>query len=147
MDNLASILGDEKHYSEVLNLQQQALQADLPVLGPDHPYTLYSEANVGNYLSHKGHYAGGAKLFRQAIQTATKTNQPTVLATLWYHFGATAAAAGRRDDAFTYLSHAVDAGFSQVLTMQNDDDLKAVRQDHRFAALLAKVRQNASKSH
>jgi eukaryotic-like serine/threonine-protein kinase len=145
MNNLANVLTDEKHWGEAEKLQRQTLDIQRRVLGAEHPYTLFSIANVGIDLSHEGRYSEGAKLFQQAIQIASKTNQPGVIDTLWYYFGTTAASSGHRDDAFQYLSNAIDHGFRDTVTMESDPELKDLRGDPRFQALLVRLRQPASK--
>jgi tetratricopeptide (TPR) repeat protein len=145
MNNLANVLTDEKHGADAEKLQRQTLDLERRVLAPEHPYTLFSLANVGIDLSHEGRYSEGAKLFEQAIQIASKTNQPGIIDTLWYYFGMTAASAGHRDDAFQYPSNAVDHGFRDATAMQSEPELKVIRSDPRFQALLARMDQSGSK--
>jgi eukaryotic-like serine/threonine-protein kinase len=141
MNNLATALTGENRWADAEKLQRRTWDIERRVLGPEHPYTLFSEANVGIDLSHQGRYSEGAKLFQEAIQTASKTNQAGVIDTLWYYFGCTAAAAGRRDEAFQYLGNAVDHGYRNAGAMESETDLKSLRGDPRFAALVARARQ------
>jgi len=146
MNNLANVLSAEGHWAEAEKLQRQTLDIDRHVFGPEHPYTLFGMANVAIDVSHRGRYAEAQTLYREAIQIASKANQPGVIDTLWYYFGSMAAAAGHRDDAFDYLTKAVDHGYKNAEAMQSDDDLKSLRGDPRFGALLVKIRQPEAKS-
>ena len=55
-----------------------------------------------------------------------------------------AAAAGRRDQAFDYLNQAVGNGYRFAGLMESESDLNPLRDDPRFAALLARARRKAT---
>jgi len=59
----------------------------------------------------------------------------------WYNLGCVAAAAKRPDEAFQYLHQAVVLGYSDPDHLQQDEDLKPIRSDPRFAALVGEARK------
>jgi hypothetical protein len=59
---------------------------------------------------------------------------------LWYDLADLAAQAGRRDEAFEYLGHAVEAGYANAQFMRTDEVLKPLRSDSRFDKLVARAR-------
>lgn len=60
----------------------------------------------------------------------------------WYNLGCSYALVGRRDEAFTALSKAVDLGYRDVLWLLEDADLDALRSDARFDALVRRARRS-----
>jgi non-specific serine/threonine protein kinase/serine/threonine-protein kinase len=67
-----------------------------------------------------------------------------VLSNAWYSFAAAAATAGHHDEAFEYLSHAIDDGYGAPDAIAADPDLKSLRGDPRFDALVAKARKTVN---
>lgn len=114
------------------------------MLGPENPGILYGLESEAIFVSLEGHYSRAEKLFREAIDIAGKTNEPSELAIAWYSFACGAALAGRHNEALEYLAHAVDDGFAASGWMDSDSELKSLHNDPRFDALAAKARQNAS---
>jgi eukaryotic-like serine/threonine-protein kinase len=144
--NLAVALSHEGHYAEAESLFRETLDVQQRVLGPEHPSTLESLESLAINLSHEGRRYGEAEqLFREAIERARKTNQQGVIALAWYNFACGAAIAGRHDEAIEYLSEAIDHGFEETAdAMVSDPDLKVLRGNVRFEALLAKLRQGTA---
>jgi eukaryotic-like serine/threonine-protein kinase len=146
MNNLASTFENEGRYADAEKLHRQTLDIQRRVLGPDHPNTLIGMENVAIDVSHEGRYAEASTLFHDAIQRASKSSQPGVLDNAWYYFGCMAASAGHRDEAFEYLSKAIDLGFRHPETITGESDLKTLHGDPRFEALVAKASQSAAQS-
>ena len=146
MSLLADTLMDEDQYAESENLNREVLEIRRRVLGPKNPNTLRSMNNLAVDLSHEKRYGEAENLFREAIQAADRANRTDVLDDLWYNFACGAAISGRRDEALEYLGHAIDLGFSNADTMAADNDLKSLRGDPRFDALVAKARLPAAAS-
>jgi hypothetical protein len=48
---------------------------------------------------------------------------------------------GERENAFKALHELVDAGFSDAHRLETDEELKSLRNDPRFAALLADLQK------
>ncbi len=141
--NLAVTLSHEGHYADAEKLFRETLEVQRRVLGPDHQSTLETLESLGISISHDGQrYTEAERLFREAIERATRTNQPRILALAWYNFACGAAVAGRHDEAIEYLKHAIDNGFEVTAeSIASDPDLTSLRGDVRFEALLAKMRR------
>jgi hypothetical protein len=144
MSSLAWTLERQGRLAEAENLQRSALNTERHVLGPESPGILFSLESEAIYVSLQGHYSSAEKLFREAIKIASKTNEPSELATAWYAFACGAAVTGRRNEALEYLADAVDHGFAASRWMNTDSDLQSLHSDPQFEALVAKARQNAS---
>ena len=144
MSNLAWTLEREGRLVEAENLQRSALETERRVLGPANPGILFSLESEAFYVGVQGHYSTAEGLFREAIEIATKANEPSEVATAWYGFACGAAVTGHRNDAFNYLTNAVDQGWAAAGWMNADSDLVSLHGDPRFEALVAKARQNAS---
>jgi len=67
-----------------------------------------------------------------------------VLATAWYSYACGAAVAGGRDRALEYLGKAADLGSPDVPNMASDEDLKSLRSEPRFTALIAQAKTRAA---
>jgi eukaryotic-like serine/threonine-protein kinase len=141
---LAWTLQREGGLAEAENLQRSVLDIQRRVLGSENPGILFSLESEAIYISLQGHYGSAEKLFREAIKIASKTNEPSELATAWYAFACGAAVTGHRNEALEYLADAVDQGFAASGWMNTDSDLQSLHPDPRFEALVAKARQNAS---
>lgn len=62
-----------------------------------------------------------------------------------YNAACTAALAGEKAEAFTWLERATDAGFSNAQHLSRDPDLESLRADLAFARILEKVNANEAK--
>ncbi len=144
MMNLALALTKEGHYAEADKLQDQVIDAKTRVLGPTHASTLQSMEFKALGFSREGRYAESEKLFHDVIDTAEKTNQPATVAEAWYNFACTEAARGHADEAFADLSHAVEQGLISPTELAADPELKSLRSDPRFQAIVAKARATSS---
>lgn len=58
-----------------------------------------------------------------------------------YNVGCVHALKGRTEDAFKAIEKAIDAGFNDANQLRGDDDLKSLRDDKRFEALLARIKE------
>jgi serine/threonine protein kinase len=140
---LAATLSREGRYAEAANLQAEVLDIQRRVLGPRNSDTLASLESEAVDLARDGRYSDAEKLFREAIQTAGEANLPNVVADAWYDFACAAAVAGRRQEALDYLGQAFERG-SPDADIATDNDLKSLRGDPRFEALVTKARQAAN---
>lgn len=80
-------------------------------------------------------YGEGAKLLHRLA--ALRPEDPAA----HYNLACFLALDGRSDEAFAALEAAVRAGYRDVKHLANDEDLQALREDRRFAALLRKLRR------
>jgi hypothetical protein len=95
-------------------------------------------------LSREGRYADSEKVFREVIETAEKTNQPATVAEAWYNFACAEAGRGRPDEAFADLNHAIENGLISPGELSSDPELKSLRGDPRFDAVVAKASVTSS---
>jgi non-specific serine/threonine protein kinase/serine/threonine-protein kinase len=144
MTMLGLTLAKEGRYSEADKLQTQVIEIKSRVLGPTHNSTLQSMEMEALGLSRERRYADSEKIFRDVIETAEKTNQPGTVAEAWYNFACTEAARGRLDEAFADLNHAIENGLVSPGELSADPELKSVRGDPRFDAVVAKARATES---
>jgi eukaryotic-like serine/threonine-protein kinase len=143
MGSLAITLMEEGRYVEA-EKYRETFDGMRRVLGPEHGKTLYTLEYLAIDLSHEGRYGDAKKLFREAIQTAGKADQPYKLSVAWLNFACGAVVAGRRNEAFQYLDQAIDYGYGPPEVIAAEPDLKSLRSDQRFEALIAKARQKAA---
>jgi non-specific serine/threonine protein kinase/serine/threonine-protein kinase len=144
MGNLATTLANEGRFAEAERLDRDTFNIRRRVLGREHPETLDSLQDEALDLTREGRFKEAEPLFKQAILTAAKGDEPGVQAAAWYNFAAGAAVAGRHEEALKYLSQAIDHGQTSLWQITEDPDLKSLHGDPRFDALLAKARQAAS---
>src|ERR1700683_5556950 len=144
MTMLALTLAKEGRYSEADKLQTQVIEIKTRVLGPTHNSTLQSMEMEALGLGREGRYADSEKMFRDVIETAEKTNQPATLAEAWYNFACSEAGRGRPDEAFADLNHAVENGLISPGELSSDPELKSLRGDPRFDAVVAKASVTSS---
>ena len=141
MNNLAFSLEREGRYADAEKLYGEALEIQRRVLGPEHPLTLLSMDNLALTLSELKRYAESEKVYRETVDARRRVLGPdhpdTARST--YELACVLALAGRRDEALSLLSHSIDHGLDagNDLEMEKDDDLKSLRGDPRFLALVA----------
>jgi len=146
--SLAVVLEREGHYAEAEKLDRETLDIKRRVLGPEHPDALGSMNNLANVLKLEGHYAEAEKLLRETTEVERRVlgqeHPNTAIST--YNLGAVAAHRGRHDEALSLLRDAVDHGLppSVDLGMDKDPDLKSLRGDPRFAAVVAHAKERAA---
>jgi eukaryotic-like serine/threonine-protein kinase len=138
---LAFTLMYEGKYAEADKLQNEVIAVKTRVLGPAAVSTLQSREFEAVGLGREGRYADGEKMFLDVIKTADEANEPATADEAWYNFASMAADAGRKDEAFTYLDHAIARGLVSPEEVANDPELKALHGDRRLDAAIAKARQ------
>jgi non-specific serine/threonine protein kinase/serine/threonine-protein kinase len=144
MNNLAYLLQEEGRYAEAEKSYRETLGIVPRVLGPNHPLALMLMQNLGITLSHEKRYAEAKNLFREVIEKASRTREEGVLPQAWYSFACGEAAAGHPDEALKYLRKAVDLQSGPVTDLESDNELKSLRNDPRFIALVAYARQHGT---
>jgi eukaryotic-like serine/threonine-protein kinase len=141
---LSETLRMEGRLSEAEDLRRAILITDRQKLGPENPGILLDLEFEAIYLSLEGRFRAADGLFREGVEIANKTNEPTQLANAWYAYACGAAVAGRGNEAIGYLANAIDHGYALSRWIQIDPDLQSLHNDPRFGALVAKARQNNS---
>ena len=149
MGNLADVLTSEKKYAEAERLVRQTLETERRVLGPEHFDTLTTLQGLGELLASEKRYAEAEKTDREALEARRRilgdAHSDTALSA--YDLACALAQQGKRDDAFSNLHFALDHGLNADLRagFPEDPDLKSLRGDPRFAALVASTRPAAYK--
>jgi tetratricopeptide (TPR) repeat protein len=150
MSSLATILLDQDHYSDAEENYRQILDAQRDVFGPENPETLHTMELLGVTLAYEKHFPEAEGLFLDVLRTAgTAPGQTRVVAGAWYNFACAAAVAGHNDEALHYLAEAIGRGYGHAGEIASDEDLKSLRNDSRFAALIkqARNRDAAAQTH
>ncbi len=140
---LAGILLEEKKPGEAEELARQAFNDQSRTLGLQHRDTLESLGALGMALVQTDRYEVAKQLYLDTIKTigADKSQDARDdVFGLWYDLADLAAQAGRRDEAFAHLDHAVEAGFANAQFMRTDAGLKPLRNDSRFDKLVARAK-------
>lgn len=145
MGNLAELLQVEGKNAEAETLVRQTLDIERRVLGPDHTDTLVTLESLGTILKSEKKYPESEKVFRDALagrRRALGDDHPNTAESA-YDLARALALEGKRDEAFTNLQFAIDHQLKPDLRkgMDKDDDLKTLRSDPRFGALVTKVQQ------
>ncbi len=148
MYNLGGILSEEGRPADAEKLYREAVDVGRRVLGPGHPDTALYMNSLANVLSDERRYEEAEKLNREALEIRRRIFGPDhpITASSVYNVGCIAALMGRRDEALSLLSQAVDHGLSPDLDlgMDKDTDLKSLHGDPRFAALLMHAKERAA---
>jgi eukaryotic-like serine/threonine-protein kinase len=139
---IARILAKEGRYQEAENTARQAYQVQLSTLGPQHADTLNSLQILGTVLVHRHEYGLAKKLFSDTIEQLGKLSGADS-SMAWYGFACVAAVATDQDGAIRYLGQAIDQGYKDANHIENDEDLKSLHADPRFAGLVRRARKEA----
>jgi eukaryotic-like serine/threonine-protein kinase len=144
MDDLADVYRLEGKYAQAEALYSQTLDIQRRVLGADNPATFIAGEQLAITLSYDKQFARAEALMQEIIQKASRSGEPAVLSGAWYTFACAAAVAGHTNAAMDYLRKADDLGNPDIANMAKDKDLKSLRKDPRFTALIAKAKQPAA---
>jgi len=148
MGNLATDLGMEGKFAEAESLQREGLAIQKRILGPEHPRTLSSMNNLADTLIKEGKYDEAEPLLLQAreIQRRVIGPQNPDTAVTTYSLACLATHRGRNEEALSLLREAMENGLPPYITsrLDEDDDLKPLRGDPRFMALVAHAKEAAA---
>jgi serine/threonine protein kinase/Tfp pilus assembly protein PilF len=127
---------------------RQAIEAKRRVLGPDHPDTLLSQSSLAEILKSERRYAEAEQVAKEALESRRHVlgpDHPDTAASL-YQLASLAALQGRAQEAIDLLQQAVNHGLDPAILVkiEKDTDLRSLRSDPRFTALLDSLRQHAS---
>jgi tetratricopeptide (TPR) repeat protein len=140
--SLARVLISEGHYAEAEPIARQTLDTQLRLLGPQHADSINTLQYLGMALAHEQRYDEAKRMFADTLDKLTEARETTV-STAWYSFACVAAAARDREGALNDLRAAIDNGFNDADHLRVDDDLKSLRGDRRFEALVASASKPA----
>jgi hypothetical protein len=148
INRLARILSLENKLPEAEKVQRDALDVQMRVMGPDHALTLRSLGNLRNIFRSEHNYAEAEKIARQIQARQARVFGPedphTAYAT--YFLACMVALQGRESDSLSLLKEAVDHGLDAKtdLAMADEDELKSLHGNPRFAALVRHAKERAS---
>jgi eukaryotic-like serine/threonine-protein kinase len=148
MAHLGMVLCSERKYAESEQIIRQGLAIELRVLGPEHPDTLDLRSYLALDLMRQGRYQEAERLYGEIRATQWRVFGPedSLTAGTTYNLGCLAALKGKTTRALSLLREAVDHGLRSdtAVAMEQDDDLKSLRSDPRFAALVAHAKEMAA---
>jgi tetratricopeptide (TPR) repeat protein len=105
------------------------------LVGVQHRFSASSLFNYARALALQGRYDEAKVLYAARLDKIAQLPKGDASRT-WYDFARLAASAGRKDDAIEHLEQALAAGYEDVEALRREDDLKVLRGDPRFAALI-----------
>ena len=141
MHRLALTLQEQGRFAESEKLYRETLELTRRALGPEHPQIVGTLEGLALDLAHENRYGEAEPLFREAVRIASKQKSVTSVGEAWYDFACGEAIARHRDVALQYLRKAVELNWFETADMANDDDLKNLRGDPRFEALVAHAKE------
>jgi len=143
MSSLADVYKSERKYPEAERLVSHVLELRRRTLGPDHSDTLAAGGQLASILGHEKQRAKGDALLQEMLPRASRSREQSALSTAWYNFADAAAVAGKTEAAMDYLQKAQDLGPHPATIIAVDEDLKSLRKDPRFIALITKAKRLA----
>jgi tetratricopeptide (TPR) repeat protein/predicted Ser/Thr protein kinase len=144
MSSLADVYKSERRYSEAETLVSHVLEIRRRTLGPDHSDTLAAGGQLASILGYEKQRAKAGALLQEMLSRASQSREQSSLSTAWYNFANAAAVAGKTEAAIDYLQKAQDLGPQPATIMVADEDLKSLREDPRFIALITKAKRLAA---
>ena len=97
---------------------------------PAHPAVVES---LGCLYTEMGRYQDGLRADRDMVRM--EPDSPNA----WYNLACSLSLTGQPDDAFAALEKAIALGYDDAEWMQDDEDFEPIKQDPRFARLLAQL--------
>ena len=140
MGNLAITLAKEGKLDEAEKLLREAVATAMRTAGPTASITQNLITNLAATLASAKRADESIALFEKLLVYASQAEGPA-LRDAHYQYAAGLSALGRKDEAFQQLDEAVKAGFDDADRLSTDDDLKPLRSDPRFAALVEKIKK------
>jgi tetratricopeptide (TPR) repeat protein len=144
MRSLAAEYTNEGKYAQAEALYTQTLEIQRRVLGADNPDTLAVGGLLAISLSYEKQFARAKVLIQEMVQKARLSGDLAPLTSVWYNAACAEAVAGHTKAAMEYLQKAIDLGYADIVNMTTDKDLKSLRKNPQFIALLAEVKERAA---
>jgi non-specific serine/threonine protein kinase/serine/threonine-protein kinase len=149
VNNLGLVYLEAHRYPEAEKLFSDLLPKSRRVNGAQHRRTLMAMNNLAVAYAHEQRQEDAIKLLRDTIaisRTALGENHP-ITATFILSLSEAMALVGHREDALASLEEAVNHGYRDADNIASDDDLKSLRGDPRFEAILTALRAAPTKTH
>jgi serine/threonine-protein kinase len=149
MINLGVIMRRMGRYAEAENIYRETLAIHTRVLGSDHPDTLVLRQSLAIAIAKQKRYQEAEGIYEETLVVIRRVfgpNHPTTAGSI-YNIACLEAVQGHHDKALSLLSDALDHGLSANMAMgiESDEDLQSLHGNARFAALVARARDNVVK--
>lgn len=148
MMNLGWILSEQGQFAESEKLYREILPIESRLVGPEHADTLILRDRLATSVAKQGRYQEADELYSETLSMKKHVLGPNhpVVATSIYNLACLAAVQNQRERALALLEEAVGHGLLATIAanMDNDEDLKSLYRDPRFAAIVAHARKNAA---
>jgi serine/threonine protein kinase len=146
--NLALTLMHMGRNAEAEKLLRQVLDLQGRVLGPEHQDTLHVMSRLANAIAYQGRFAEAEKMQLEALAIRRRVLGPEHpdTASSTYNLARLAALRNQPESAMALIREALDHGLDEptALGMEQDSNLKSLRGDPRFQALLAYARKHVT---
>jgi eukaryotic-like serine/threonine-protein kinase len=144
---LAGTLIQEGHYAEAERLARGDFEGMIRIAGPLHRGTLYALRQLVPALAGSGRSAEASKLYRDVMEKGQDSNSggkgnPQ----WWYAFAGMAATTNHPEDALQYLREAINRGYKDADGLMADENLRSLRQNPGFQALVAELKRSPAKA-
>jgi tetratricopeptide (TPR) repeat protein/tRNA A-37 threonylcarbamoyl transferase component Bud32 len=148
MDNLTITLLYEGRLAEADKLEKETLEIQRRVHGRENLTTIHYMMNEAEIVGEMGDFGEAERMSLELLDLERRLIGPDSpeTAETTYNLGTIKAKQGKVDEAIALLSHAVDHGLlpREALKLGEDPELKALKNDPRFGALVLHARQVAS---
>jgi non-specific serine/threonine protein kinase/serine/threonine-protein kinase len=149
VSNLANTLMDQHRAVEAEKLYRDTLAIEQRVLGPDHPNTFLATMGLASALTEQGQLKAAEALDRDLLKAQQRVLGPThpQVAMTEYNLAGLAALDGRKAEGLSLLNAALEHHLPPYIASQmgEDPDLRALRGDPRFEAMVASVKKPAAR--
>ncbi|MGO9065967.1 MAG: protein kinase domain-containing protein [Myxococcaceae bacterium] len=143
MNNFAHSLTEMGHAQEGETLARQTLALRERVLGVDHPWTNSTRDVLASALMELGRFSDAELILKQALVSVRKAGPKSAeLSETLLMLAEVAGQTSRPDDAFVWLTEAVDSG-EDAEPLQKEKYLEPLRSDPRFQSVLARAKAQA----
>lgn len=148
MMSLGVILRRRGQYVEAEMIYRDTLAIQTRVLGAEHPDTLVLRDRLATSLAKQHRFDEAAGLYREihTIQQRIWGPDHPYTASSTYNLACLAAVQGNREQALSLLGEALAHGLAPnvAIAMADDEDLKSLNSDPRFAVLIARGKKSAA---
>jgi eukaryotic-like serine/threonine-protein kinase len=148
MFQLASALRLQQRYTDAEQVSRETLTIKRRVLGAEHADTLSQAGQLATILAAEGHYQESEQIQRETrvLQQRVYGQHSHDVAGTTYNLACLSALQEHGREALKLLNEALEEGLmpSTAGAMENDDDLKSLHGDPRFAALVDRGKKYAA---
>jgi serine/threonine-protein kinase len=146
MSNLGVIMRRMGRYAEAEKIYRETLAIHSRVLGPEHPDTLVMRDSLAIAIAKQKRYQEAEGIDVETLVVIRRVfgpNHPTTAGAI-YNIACLEAVQGHHDKALSLLGDALDHGLSANVArgIESDEDLQSLHGNPRFAALVARAKQN-----